>query len=434
MSGLDTEITNAEVAFDNQRLKMPLRISSGLITELTQATASVTVEVGGRRAVGFGAIYLSDLWAWPDPALSHDKRDRMLREFCREIAAKLADVCGPPAHPLELGLRLHMHCAGVGAGWGPRRSHVPAAMPELARAMCASTFDAAIHDAVGRALGTSAFEFYQDADAMASADTFFPKSGACRAIRRMLLSPPRMAFDAWLVVGKDDSLDRDLAPWVRERGYHAFKLKTLGRDPAADAGRTVELYRWARRAGVAKPRISIDSNEGNPDAASVAEYLDRVRAADREAFDAIEYLEQPTSRDIELHRFDWREVARRKPVVLDEGLVELATLRAAVEQGWSGIAIKTCKGHSFCLAAAAWAHEHGMVVTIQDLTNPGIALIHSALLAAHVPSINGVELNSPQFTPEANAKWLPRLGALFEPHDGVHRISLPMPVGLGSRM
>ena len=71
------------------------------------------------------------------------------------------------------------------------------------------------------------------------------------------------------------------------------------------------------------------------------------------------------------------------------------------------------------------------MVAIQDLTNPGIALIHSALLAARVPSINGVELNSPQFTPAANAKWLPRLAALFEPHDGVHRISVPVPAGLG---
>jgi len=413
---------DAEVAFEHQALMTPLRLSSGAITELTQATAMVTVETAGRRGVGRGAIYLSDLWAWPDPEVSHDERDRALREYCSEIAAKLADLCGQAAHPLELGLRLHANSVG----------QTRPAMPALARAMCASPFDAAVHDAVGQASGVSAFEFYHDDNAVASADSYFPDGGACRAIRRMLLSPPRTAFDAWLIVGKDDSLEHDLALWVHERGYRAFKVKTLGRDPAADARRTVDVYRWARRAGVARPRISIDSNEGNADAASVAEYLDRVRAADPEAYDAIEYLEQPTSRAIEAHSFDWRSVGRRKPVLLDEGLVDLSTLRTAVEEGWSGIAIKTCKGHSFCLVAAAWAHEHGMVVSIQDLTNPGIALIHSALLAAHVPSINGVELNSPQFTPAANAKWLPGMRALFEPHDGVHRIELPMPVGLGT--
>ncbi|HUU95484.1 MAG TPA: hypothetical protein VM487_07075 [Phycisphaerae bacterium] len=88
MSRLDTKIVDAEVAFEYQRLKTPLRLSSGPITELTQATATVAVDVGGRRGVGRGAVYLSDLWAWPDRELSHDERDRMLREFCREIATK----------------------------------------------------------------------------------------------------------------------------------------------------------------------------------------------------------------------------------------------------------------------------------------------------------------------------------------------------------
>lgn len=62
---------------------------------------------------------------------------------------------------------------------------------------------------------------------------------------------------------------------------------------------------------------------------------------------------------------------------------------------------KTCKGHSFALVAAAWANRHGMCLSMQDLTNPGIGLVHAAFFAAHVPTINGVELNRPQFAPPA---------------------------------
>ena len=74
----------------------------------------------------------------------------------------------------------------------------------------------------------------------------------------------------------------------------------------------------------------------------------------------------------------------------------------------------------------------GLKLAVQDLTNPGLAAIHSCLLAQHVPSINGVELNSPQFTPAANEEWAERETALFSPVDGKHRVSDPLAAGLGS--
>jgi hypothetical protein len=61
-------------------------------------------------------------------------------------------------------------------------------------------------------------------------------------------------------------------------------------------------------------------------------------------------------------------------------------------------------------------------------------LIHAAWFAAHVPTINDVELNSPQFTPAANRPWLPRLASLFQATGGVHRLPEKVPVGLGSTM
>ena len=86
------------------------------------------------------------------------------------------------------------------------------------------------------------------------------------------------------------------------------------------------------------------------------------------------------------------------------------------------------------LVAAAWARQHKMLISLQDLTNPGLALIHGALVGSHLPTINGAELNSPQFTPAANAQFIPRLPELFEPRGGVHRLPLTVPLGLGSTM
>ena len=301
--------------------------------------------------------------------------------------------------------------------------------------MCASPFDAAIHDAAGQALGRSAFAFYDDALHAPSVDGFFGGDAtAGQAIKAMLVDTPRTTLPAWIVVNKSDGLEEKVAPWVRDRGYRCFKLKIMGQDNAVDVARTVEVYRAVKAFGAKDPWLTIDSNEANPDAASVLDYLERLEAADRGAYDALRYVEQPTSRDVVADPQDWRGVSPRKPVLLDEGLTGMDLLEAATEQGWGGLALKTCKGHSFLLAAAAWAHQRGLIIALQDLTNPGYSFIHGALVAAHLPTVNGAELNSPQFTPAANREWLPRLSALFEPADGLHRLPDVAPPGLGSAL
>lgn len=417
----NVKVLEARVDFMDRSLIKPLQLSSGRISNLTEALVRVRVSVGGREAVGRGAIYLSDLWAWPDPTLSHKEKDAVLKGLCQDFAQRLPALCGgEPQHPLELGLRLHE---------AVRRGD---AQPVLARMMCASPFDAAIHDAAGLAVNQSAFEFYSEADPIPAADGWFPQGGACRAIQGVLRSPVRK-LDAWWIVGARDSLVDDVAPQVRQ-GYRSFKLKLLGKDNAADVSRTVEVYRALRGMGLKSPRLSLDSNEANPSAESVLDFLNRLRSEDSEAFDAVQYLEQPTPRDIVRHAFDWRGVSRLKPVLLDEGLSGAESFEMALQQGWSGFAVKTCKGHSFSLIAAAWILKRRLPLALQDLTNPGLAAIHAALFAAHIPTINGVELNSPQYTPEANREWLPRLSPLLEPRGGVHRLNFDIPAGLGSSL
>lgn len=395
------EILEADVSFRLQRLATPLKLSSGAIEELTQATVSVVGAVDGRRATGRGTICLSDLWAWPDDSLSHQRRDAALRQLCERLAVEVPkhfhDV---KLHPLELGLQLHqLACHDVVSHPSP---------PVLARAMCASPFDTAIHDAAGQALGRSAFALYEDAVELPSADTYFAEGGACSAIRA-IIRQPRFELPAWYVVGADEPLGTTLVPAIRRHGYGCFKLKLTGQNNELDVARTIEVYRVAKASGASHVRLTVDTNEANPSVESVVDYLERLKGLDPSAFAALAYLEQPTSRDIRKRPFDWRPVTNYMPVMIDEGLTDLDVLTEALRQGYSGLALKTCKGHSMLLVCAAWAHRHGMSVSLQDLTNPGIALIHAALVGAHLPTINGAELNSPQFTPGANQDFVQRL-------------------------
>jgi L-alanine-DL-glutamate epimerase-like enolase superfamily enzyme len=421
---MECRVLGARVEFFHQPFRTPLRISSGVISEITEARAEVTVRADGREATGRGSMYLSDLWAWPHPELTHEQRDAVLRRFCERLAAELPALCGADgAHPLELGLRLHHAVSGLA---------VPEDPSPLARAMCASPFDAALHDAAGRAVGKSAFDLYAEPAPIPSADPLFRQGDAVAAIRRMLRPTPLAELDAWMIVGPHDSLAEDVGPWIRERGYRCFKLKILANSAQEDAEFTRTVYRTVVGLGARAPRLCADPNGAYPGPEAAVEYLERLRGLDAEAFAAFEYLEQPTGREITRERHDWREAARLKPILLDEGLTGPEIMEEAAAQGWSGFAIKTCKGQSFALTAAAWARERGLKVALQDLTNPGLALIHGALFGAYVPTLNGVELNSPQFTPAANGEWLPRHAGLFEPRDGKHHLPAPVPHGLGS--
>lgn len=415
----------AEVDFFDRPLVAPLVLSTGTIVSATEAQVRVTVELpDGRRGQGRGSVYLSELWAWPSAEIPRSVRCSALRDFTTAIASGLPTRAEEALHPLEHGLQLHT--------WVCHDLSKSQPMPALAKMMCGSPFDAAIHDAVGAATGQSAFAFYDEDFPLPIVDKHFSGGSASAAIRR-LIQPPKRELPAWWIVSKSDVLPDSFAKPVREHGYQRFKLKITGQDAADDAARTAAVYRAARSLGIRDPRLVVDSNEANPNEQSVLEFLTRLGATDADAYEALAYLEQPTARDISKQGHDWREVAQRKPVMLDEGLTDLGVLPLAREQGWSGLALKTCKGHSLMLVAAAWACDHGMLLSVQDLTNPGVSLIHSALLAAHLPTINGLEANSPQFTPAANGEFLPRLACLFEPNGGCHRLPTQPIFGLGTQ-
>jgi hypothetical protein len=121
-------------------------------------------------------------------------------------------------------------------------------------------------------------------------------------------------------------------------------------------------------------------------------------------------------------------------VILDESLTTLDDFELAMELGWSGIALKTCKCQSSDLLFLAKAEESGIPYTIQDLTNPGLALLQSVGLAARTNTLKGVEGNSRQYFPQisqAEAKVHP---GIFRVKDGQVSTASLTGTGLGFRV
>ena len=112
------------------------------------------------------------------------------------------------------------------------------------------------------------------------------------------------------------------------------------------------------------------------------------------------------------------QAARLRPIVVDESLTDLSSLLLARAQGYSGIALKACKGHAEALLLNAAAAHLGLYRCVQDLTCVGASLLHSASLAAHLPGVQAIESNGRQYAPAANRDWLDRYDAFFNVRHG----------------
>jgi hypothetical protein len=112
------------------------------------------------------------------------------------------------------------------------------------------------------------------------------------------------------------------------------------------------------------------------------------------------------------------QASKLKPVVIDESLTDLESLLLAREMGYTGAALKACKGQSQALLMAAAAQKFKMFLCVQDLTCPGASLIHSAGLAAHIPGVAAIEANSRQYVPAANKAWEKRFPGVFDVRNG----------------
>jgi len=166
-------------------------------------------------------------------------------------------------------------------------------------------------------------------------------------------------------------------------------------------------------------RYSLDFNERCRDAAYLVEFLGKLRELAPGALARVQYVEQPMPRglrDAPEQRVD--AAARLVPVVIDESLTGRESLELAAKLGYSGAALKACKGQTGSLLVAAAAAARRMFLCVQDLTCPGASFLHSAALAAHVPGVSGVEGNARQYCPRANDGWRERFPTVFTVADG----------------
>jgi L-alanine-DL-glutamate epimerase-like enolase superfamily enzyme len=448
MPDSDIRILEIEPLYLEEHARTPLKF--GAVVQDGITFCHVRARVANRRgqiADGWGAIFLSDFWAFPDPAIPHEVRDAAMRRVVELFCARLRTF-GGFGHPLDIFMEVEGDLAGLGRQ-ASREAGLPVELPYLASLVCASPADAALHDAFGLANGIPSYAGlgpdHMGHDLSAHLGPAF-RGRYLSDFVRVDPAPEVPVFH--LVGGLDTLLAVDVPPqapadgrpnsldaWIERDGLFCLKVKLRGTDLAWDLDRMIEVYRIARevqaRRGEARLYLSADTNEQCASPDYMVELLHELRAAAPAAYDALLYVEQPTERDLREHRFAMRELSALKPVILDESLTGFAEMDLALDLGWSGVALKTCKCHSMALLTAARATAAGIPYTIQDLTNPGLALLHSVGLAAHLSPLLGVEANSRQFYPATSAPEAAVHPAVVDIRDGVARTATLAGPGLG---
>jgi L-alanine-DL-glutamate epimerase-like enolase superfamily enzyme len=400
----------------------------------------------GKEAWGFGSMTLGNAWAFP--ALPHDASLGAMKALADELGP-LTALCDESGHPIDLFRALepaYLHAAADVS----RVRALPVPIPKLCTLVVASAFDAAIHDAYGKVLGVGCYETYGPSFMTRDLSHDLGPDFKGEYLDRYVPTAPRATIPVFHSVGAsdpleasdvrtriDDGLPNTLEEWIPRDGLVRFKIKLNGGNLDADVTRIVRIDRIVARVQAARRvtdwKYLLDFNEGCPNVGYLLECLRRVREATPSGFDRILYVEQPTARDLRKDRANvMHEAARLHPVVIDESLTDLESLLLGREMGYTGVALKACKGQSHAMLMAAAAQKYGMFLCVQDLTCPGASLVHSAGIAARVPGNAGIEANARQFVPVASQGWEARFPGLFTIRDGVMHTGQLTGPGLGA--
>ncbi len=400
--------------------RLPLKFGRDTLTQVVCARVCLTVSRSdGQRADGWGETPLSVQWVWPSE-LSYAVRLQAMQDFCQVLTQAYAQF---PArgHALEIGaVFLRSALPKLLESFNqtlPSGVH----MPHLAALVCASAFDLALHDAYGVVNETPTYLTYTRPWLNHDLSAYLEPAVDCPQVTFKNRFPvdyfrPVAATEmlAWHLVGGLDFLTKaeagknlvadgypsSLDEWIERDGLKALKIKLRGNDAAWD------FARMAAVAAVGLPRgvelFTADFNCTVTDPAYVNQILDRIRQELPEVWSRLSYVEQPFPYELADYPIEVHSVSQRCPLFLDESAHDWHWVRRGRELGWTGVALKTCKTQTGALLSLCWASAHGMKLMVQDLTNPMLAQVTHLLLAAHAPTIAGVETNGMQFYPEAS--------------------------------
>jgi len=433
-------------SYEDFRYRAPYKFGGFAVDRVTVLNVKCEVSLrNGRRAKGFGSMTMGNVWSFPSHVLSYEQTLTAMKALAEKINAVLSGY-REVGHPIDINSALEDEYLRAAAAVSQKLRLVEA-IPKLCMLVTASPFDAALHDAFGKIHGRSSYQCYGGDLMPNDLGRYLGRSYRGRRLDEFLLPKPQKEIPLYHSVGALDALTRGelaqpihdglpetLEDWIPYSGLDHIKIKLNGDDLAWDVERVLGVDAVAVKVGPQTQWFySLDFNERCRNVGYLLEFVSQVKARNAAGFARVQYIEQPTARDLAVDRKnDMHKAAKFAPVVIDESLTGLDMLLLARDMGYSGVALKACKGQSQALLMAAAGQIHKMFLCVQDLTCPGASLIQSAGLAAHVAGVAGIEANAREYVPAANASWEERFPGVFDIRNGRMATAVINGPGLGA--
>lgn len=431
----DVCVESVSTSYREYAYRAPMKFGGRTVDGVTLLNVTCKVRTRrGHRAVGFGSMPLSNVWSFPSDTVPEPETLGAMKHLAESIREVMQD-CKEFGHPIEITALLDPVYLSKAADLSARLQ-LKEEVPVLCTLVTASAFDAALHDAFGKVHAVNCYHTYGPEFMNYDLSHYLGRDYVGEYPNKYILQEPRTRMPIYHLISAvdpidnadvsdpiDDGLPQTLPEWIRYNGLTHFKVKLNGNDRKWDVERVVKIDRVTSEAqrvrGVTDWVYSLDFNEKCPDIDYLVGVLTDIRDKASIGYRRIQYVEQPTSRDLRGHpEHIVGKAAKLKPVVIDESLTGIEELALARKMGYTGAALKACKGQSHMMIIASAAERQNMFLCVQDLTCPGASLIQSASLAAHVPSVTAIEANARQYVPAANEEWEDRFPGIFHISDG----------------
>jgi L-alanine-DL-glutamate epimerase-like enolase superfamily enzyme len=445
----DIRIEEITHSYEDYLYRTPIKFGGSVVDRATIFNVHCTVRTGaGKVAKGFGSMPLGNVWSFPTHKMSYDVTLGAMKALAAEMI-KLTGAYREYGHPIDINQALDPAYTKAAATVS-ERLHLAEPIPKLCTLVTASAVDAAVHDAFGKAHGVNCYHTYGPEFMTHDLSHYLGPEYKGEYPSKFIRQEPLPRMPLYHLIGAVDPLEKaditkpigdglpeTLSEWINFNGLTHLKIKLNGDDPKWDVDRVLRIDRITTEAekkrGVKDWVYSLDFNEKCPNVEYLVNFLRQVKAKSPGGYERIQYVEQPTARDLKAHPENrMQEAAKLRPVVIDESLTDVEALVLARQQGYTGCALKACKGQSHMMIISSVAEKQKMFLCVQDLTCPGASLIQSASLAAHVPGVKAIEANARQYMPAANKAWESRFPGIFHITDGSMDTSELGKPGLGA--
>lgn len=448
-SKTDIRVDAISIEYQHYAYRVPIKFGGIVSSDVTllNVTSHVSSK-SGKTAQGFGSMPLANVWSFPSRVVPYDTTLEAMKILSGQISKLTADF-KEYGHPIELNYELEPQYLKA-AEEISKAQNLAEPIPKLCTLVTASAFDAAVHDAYGKLHGLNCYHTYGSEFMNRDLSYYLGPDYQGEYPDKYILKEPKPRMPMYHLVSAidplvesdikhhvNDGLPETLPQWIYYNGLTHFKIKLDGDDLKWDSDRVLGVDRVVTetetKRGVTGWVYSLDFNERCPNVEYLVDFLMRVKEKSPGGFARIQYVEQPTARDLATHRQNVVfAAAKLVPVVIDESLTGLDALKLSRQMGYTGAALKACKGQSNMMILAPYMERNKMFLCVQDLTCPGASLIQSASLAAHVPGVRAIEANARQYMPAANKGWDKRFPGIFHVTDGTMNTSHLNGLGIGA--